>query len=187
MKIITDCDGVLLDWVFAFDVWMSEQGYQKKPDAHLHFYQTSRYAISEEESINLIKKFNESGCVGFIPAYKDSVEYIKKFAQEGYRFDVISSLHIDRYAQKLRISNLLHLFGNVFDYIDCSLDFTKGKKHILKERYSNTGYMWLEDSVSHAKAGDEIGLNTFIFDHAYNKEYQGKRVKDWSELYDATH
>ena len=21
-KIITDCDGVLLDWAFAFDVWM---------------------------------------------------------------------------------------------------------------------------------------------------------------------
>lgn len=186
MKIITDCDGVLLDWAFAFDVWMAELGYQKKPNADLYFYQTQRYAISEEQSINFIKKFNESGCVGFIPAYKDAVEYVKKFAELGYRFEVISSLHMDKYAQKLRINNLKHLFGDIFDYIDCSLDFTKGKKNILQERYSNTGYLWLEDSVSHAQAGDDIGMKTYIFDHPYNQNYKGRRVKNWRELYDTT-
>jgi len=186
MKIITDCDGVLLDWVFAFDVWMSEQGYQKLPDANQHFYQTKRYAISEQDALNFVKRFNESGSVGYIPAYKDAVEYVTKFAKQGYRFEVISSLHMDKYAQKLRIENLKHLFGDVFDYIDCSLDFTKGKKNILSQRYINTGYIWLEDSVSHAEAGDEIGMTTYIFDHPYNQHYKGRRVKNWKELYDAT-
>ena len=26
-KIIADCDGVLLDWGYAFEVWMADQGY----------------------------------------------------------------------------------------------------------------------------------------------------------------
>ena len=50
-KIISDCDGVLLDWSFAFDVWMAEQGYQKLPGADEHFSQTLRYAIDEDEEI----------------------------------------------------------------------------------------------------------------------------------------
>ena len=185
MKIITDCDGVLLDWIFAFDVWMAEQGYQKLPDADQHFKQTQRYALSEQDALTFVRKFNESGSVGFIPAYKDAVEYVNKFASKGYRFEVISSLHMDKYAQKLRITNLKHLFGDVFDYIDCSLDFTKGKKNILSKRYEHTGYIWLEDSVAHAEAGDEIGMQTYIFDHPYNKSYIGRRVKNWKELYDA--
>jgi FMN phosphatase YigB (HAD superfamily) len=186
-KIITDCDGVLLDWAFAFDVWMGEQGYLRLPNTDQYFDQTKRYGIDPEEALDCVSRFNQSGSVGYIPAYKDSVEYVNKFAQEGYRFDVISSLHIDKFAQKLRKRNLKHLFGDVFDYINCSLDFTKGKKYILEERYKDSNYIWLEDSASHATAGDEVGLNTYIFDHPYNKQYQGKRIKNWKELYDATH
>ena len=28
-KIIVDCDGVLLDWAYAFDIWILEQGYKR--------------------------------------------------------------------------------------------------------------------------------------------------------------
>jgi hypothetical protein len=94
---------------------------------------------------------------------------------------------MDKYAQKLRTENLKHIFGDVFDYIDCSLDFRKGKKFVLEQRYKGTGYVWLEDNVSHAEAGDAIGMDTYIFDHPYNRSYNGKRVKNWKELYDATH
>ena len=32
-KIIVDCDGVLLDWAYAFDVWMDpEHGFHRIPD-----------------------------------------------------------------------------------------------------------------------------------------------------------
>ena len=74
-----------------------------------------------------------------------------------------------------------------FCNVDCSLDFRKGKKDVLEKRYAGTGYLWLEDSVDHAEAGDEIGMDTYIFDHPYNRHYTGKRVHNWKELYDATH
>ena len=75
-KIILDCDGVLLDWAYAFDVWMFEQGYKRLPDTDKYYDQSLRYGINNNIANDLIKVFNESGCVGFIPAYKLSLIHI---------------------------------------------------------------------------------------------------------------
>ncbi len=182
-KIILDCDGVLLDWAYAFDVWMCEQGYQRLKNTDKYYDQSLRYGINRNISNNLVKVFNESGCVGFIPAYKDSVEYINKLYEIGWRFEVISCLDKDKYAQQLRVKNLLHLFGDVFDFIDCGLDFSIGKEQYLLDRYSGKDYYWIEDSVGHAESGRKIGLKSIIMDHPYNKEWNGLRVKNWKQIY----
>ena len=109
-KIIVDCDGVLLDWAYAFDVWMREQGYHRLPNTSHYYDQSLRFGIDDKIALNQVRKFNESGCVGFIPAYKDSVEYINKLHKLGWKFEVISCLDKDKYAQKLRVNNLIHLF-----------------------------------------------------------------------------
>tara|TARA_B100000925_G_scaffold180818_1_gene136453 strand:- start:1554 stop:2138 length:585 start_codon:yes stop_codon:yes gene_type:complete len=182
-KIIVDCDGVLLDWAYAFDVWMYEQGYERLDDTDEYYDQSLRYGIDRRIANNQVKKFNESGCVGFIPAYRDAVEYVNKLYYRGWRFEVISCLDKDKYAQKLRAKNLRHLFGDVFDFIDCSLDFTVGKEQYLFDKYDGTGYYWIEDSVNHAISGAKVGLNSIIMDHPYNQEWEGLRVKSWKEVY----
>ena len=182
-RIIVDCDGVLLDWCYAFDVWMSEQGYNKLPNRQSSYDQSYRYRIPKEQANRQIRNFNESGCVGFIPAYKDSVEYVNKLYDIGWRFEVVSCLDRDKYAQGLREKNLLHLFGSVFDFIDCSLDYTYGKYDYLFQRYNGKNHYWIEDSISHANSGKEIGLRSVIMDHEYNKEWQGLRVKNWKDVY----
>ena len=191
-RIILDCDGVLLDWAYAFDVWMVEHGYSKISNTNQYYEQTRRYGISQVEAVSQIKKFNESGCVGFIPAFRDSVEYVTKLSELGWKFEVISCLDRDKYAQKLRQKNLLHLFGDVFDFIDCALDFTVGKEQYLLDRYKGKNYYWIEDSVDHAESGKRVGLNSIVMDHPYNKEWDGPRVKNWKEIYqiithDSTH
>ena len=182
-RIILDCDGVLLDWAYAFDVWMVEHGYSKISNTNQYYEQTRRYGISQVEAVSQIKKFNESGCVGFIPAFRDSVEYVTKLSELGWKFEVISCLDRDKYAQKLRQKNLLHLFGDVFDFIDCALDFTVGKEQYLLDRYKGKNYYWIEDSVDHAESGKRVGLNSIVMDHPYNKEWDGPRVKNWKEIY----
>jgi len=182
-KIIVDCDGVLLDWACAFDVWMYEQGYERLNHTDEYYDQSLRYGIDRRIANNQVKKFNESGCVGFIPAYRDAVEYVNKLYHRGWRFEVISCLDKDKYAQKLRAKNLRHLFGDVFDFIDCSLDFTVGKEQYLFDKYDGTGYYWIEDSVNHAISGAKVGLNSIIMDHPYNQEWEGLRVKSWKEVY----
>ena len=182
-RIILDCDGVLLDWAYAFDVWMVEHGYSKISNTNQYYDQTRRYGISQVEAVSQIKRFNESGCVGFIPAFRDSVEYVTKLSELGWKFEVISCLDKDKYAQKLRQKNLLHLFGDVFDFIDCALDFTVGKEQYLLDRYKGKNYYWIEDSVDHAESGKRVGLNSIVMDHPYNKEWDGPRVKNWKEIY----
>ena len=59
-KIIVDCDGVLLDWAYAFDIWMGEQGYKRIENTNHHYGQALRYGISEDDATRQIKKFNES-------------------------------------------------------------------------------------------------------------------------------
>ena len=191
-RIILDCDGVLLDWAYAFDVWMVEHGYSKISNTDQYYEQTRRYGVSEVEAVSQIKRFNESGCVGFIPAFRDSVEYVTKLSELGWKFEVISCLDKDKYAQKLRQKNLLHLFGDVFDFIDCALDFTVGKEQYLLDRYKGKNYYWIEDSVDHAESGKRVGLNSIVMDHPYNKEWDGPRVKNWKDIYqiithDSTH
>ena len=191
-RIILDCDGVLLDWAYAFDVWMVEHGYSKISNTNQYYEQTRRYGISQVEAVSQIKKFNESGCVGFIPAFRDSVEYVTKLSKLGWKFEVISCLDKDKYAQKLRQKNLLHLFGDVFDFIDCALDFTVGKEQYLLDRYKGKNYYWIEDSIDHAESGKRVGLNSIVMDHPYNKEWDGPRVKNWKDIYqiithDSTH
>lgn len=183
-KIILDCDGVLLDWAYAFDVWMGEHGHKRLKNTDQYYGQDLRYGISMEESIRYIQDFNESGCVGFIPAYKDSVEYVTKLNKLGYRFEVISCLAQDKYSQKLREKNLRHLFGDVFDFIDCSLSFTGGKYDYLKNKYDGNNYMWIEDSISHADSGQRVGLRSVLMDHSYNQEWEGERVNNWKEIFE---
>jgi len=183
-KIVTDCDGVLLDWVFAFDVWMAEQGYLKLPDVDHAFIQRIRYGIPEEESIDCVKRFNESGAVGFLPPFRDAQQWVRKLAEEGWVFDVVSSLHIDKYAQKLRYRNLVHLFGDCFDHVYCGLDFTQTKLDYLEQEYKGTNYYWIEDSASHAESGATVGMQSIVMNHPYNQRWTGLRVNDWQELYE---
>ena len=182
-KIIVDCDGVLLDWAYAFDVWMAEKCYRRQEDTDKYYDQSVRYGITQHLAIYLTREFNQSGCVGFIPAFRDSVEYVTRLNREGWRFEVISCLDKDKYAQRLRRNNLVHLFGDVFDFIDCALDFSVGKEQYLLDRYGGKDYYWIEDSVNHAQAGQRVGLRSVLIDHPYNQDWDGPRVKNWKQVY----
>jgi len=165
---------------------MREQGYFRLPNTDHFFSQAKRYGIEEKEAFDQINMFNQTGALGFIPAYKDSVEYVTKFANEGWRFDVITMIGKDKYAHRLRKINLQHLFGDVFDNIYCSGEFTESKKGVL-EKYKDSNLIWIEDRIDYARDGDEMGLKTYIMDWPYNREYTGRRISSWKEIYDAAH
>ena len=47
--IVTDVDGVLLNWGYAFDVWMNEQGYKKVTDEWKHYCVFKQYGILKQK------------------------------------------------------------------------------------------------------------------------------------------
>lgn len=185
MLILTDCDGVLLNWEYAFDVWMERKGYKKLDEYNLEYNIGKRYGIEYNHYKMLIRDFNESAMIGFLPPLRDAIEYVQKLHREhGYVFHVISSLSLDPSACQLRTQNLQKLFGEtVFDgftYLDTGAD----KKEALA-KYMDKELYWIEDKVENAEVGKHFGLNSILIEHGHNMNYQGiPKVKNWKELYD---
>lgn len=186
--ILTDVDGVLLDWEYAFETWMRTKGYVIK--TRTVYDQAQRFGIQKDELRSLIRDFNESAMIGFLPSLRDSIHYVKAIHEKkGFVFHAITSLSNNRYAQELRTQNLKKLFGEtVFDrfvYLDTGAD----KNDALAE-YRNSGCMWFEDKLENAIVGDSLGLNAMLMEHYHNMaDVVGydhiPRVKNWREIYES--
>ena len=184
--ILTDADGCLLDWEWAFNVWMQEHGFEEVPGSKLNYDMAIRYGIPREQVVKLIKVFNESAAIGFLPAQRDAMYYVKKLVEKfGYQFHCITSLSLDPNAQRLREMNLKKLFGEyAFERIVC-LDTGADKDEALQE-YEGTGLHWIEDKWSNAECGYKYGLQPLVLEHGHNmsKYHPGITIlKNWKEIY----
>ena len=184
--ILTDVDGVLCDWEWAFNVWMQEHGFEEVPGSKLNYDMSMRYGIPKEQVKKLIRLFNESAAIGFLPALRDAMYYVKRLHEEhGFRFHCITSLSLDPNAQKLREMNLNKLFGtSAFERIVC-LDTGADKEEALEE-YEGTGCYWLEDKPENAIAGYRAGLRSLLVEHGHNMHHYHEGitiVKNWKEIY----
>ncbi len=184
--ILVDADGVLLDWEYAFNVWVQQHGFEEVPGSKLHYDMAIRYGTSKEQIRKLIKIFNESAAIGFLPALRDSMYYVKRLHEElGYRFHCITSLSLDENAQALREMNLQKLFGaTAFERVVC-LDTGAPKEEALEE-YEGTGCWWIEDKPENAEAGYKAGLKCLLMEHGHNMHYYHEGitlVKNWREVY----
>ena len=184
MIILTDCDGVLLDWAQSYHWWMKRQGY--KIVNPTEYAMDKCYDIPRKESKALCRTFCESANIGFIPPLGDAIKYVRKLHEEhGVVFHCITSMSKDPWAIKLREQNLDRIFGEgVFERVVC-LDCGADKDEEL-ERYRDSGFMWVEDKKDNADLGVEMGLESYLISHPYNADYTGKamRVNGWKEIYE---
>ena len=185
--ILTDVDGVLLNWEYAFHVWMESKGHAPAVvDPGLFWSLAKQYGITDEHAMAYVEQFNESAAIGFLPALRDAHEYVRKLNREhGYTFHAITSLSSDSAAGKLRRMNLEKVFGpGVFEHIEC-LALGSSKKEYLSE-FKDTGYFWIEDSIDNAIDGLELGLQPVVVEHGYTMHFSHPeipRVKNWAEIY----
>lgn len=181
--ILVDCDGVIMNWFYAFEKWMSSRGFEICNNRKYNI--TDTFNIKKTEANELIRIFNESAAIGYLPPLRDAVHYIKKLhEQHGYVFHMITSLTKDEYAQRLRIQNTHRLFGESaferFVFLDTGAD----KDDALKE-YNGTNYVWIEDKPANAAAGEKFGLDSILIEHDYNKDCRDfPMMKDWRDVYE---
>jgi len=185
--ILVDADGVLLNWEYAFEIWIEQHGFEKIPGGELDYQINKRYGISREQTNRLIKLFNESAAIGFLPPLRDAMHYVTKLHKEhGYVFHCITSVSVDPNTVKLREMNLRKLFGDtVFQKIVC-LDTAAPKDNALYP-YRDTGCFWIEDKVENAELGADLGLNSLLMEHGHNMNHYHdhvRTVKNWKEVYD---
>ena len=189
--ILTDCDGVLLDWEYRFNQFMDEKGYTLTEDYRSQYGVENRFEEVRDKAHarELVTIFNESAWIGWLPALRDAVKYVKKLNEEhGYLIGVITSLSTNQYATTLRQENLVRVFGeNVFDFIRC-IDTGADKDEELM-MFQDTECWWIEDKVENAKCGLKFNLKPILVEHEHNKHYamdpnpKIKVAKNWKDIY----
>ena len=184
--ILTDCDGVLFDWVTGFNTWMEGKGWNRLPESEYHYTIEKWYNITHEHAMELVATYNSSAAIGYLGPYLDSVKYVKKLNENyGYRFVVITAMGKDPYAIRLRKRNLRKVFGDVFDDV-IVVDLLASKENIL-ELYEPA--IWLEDKPSTAEEGRMAGHRTYLFEHGHNGHMRTTqeitRVHTWKEVYNS--
>ena len=185
--ILVDADGVLLNWEYAFAIWMEQHGFAKVPGSEFEYEINRRYNIEHSQGRKLIKMFNESAAIGFLPPLRDAMYYVKRLHEEhGYVFHCITSLSSDVNAQKLREMNLAKLFGaTAFELIVC-LE-TGADKNAALEPYRDSGCWWVEDKPENAEVGLSLGLRSILVEHGHNMYHYNEQipvVKNWREIYE---
>ena len=185
-KIIgVDVDGVLLKWEEAFDDFMSGQGLTKKDQGH--FDLRKHYPEVPADALNTyISVFNESAYMRYLEPMDGAVEYVKKLADEGYRFSVITSQTLDKVANRAREDNLKEVFGDVFENFTF-LETGQGKYFALQK--FDIGTIWIDDKPDNVESGKVLGLVPIILDLPHNRSYNNKqmniqRANSWKDIYD---
>jgi len=185
--ILVDCDGVLLNWEYAFDIWMEQHGFKKVPGAEFNYDIAKNYNIDRDQGKKLIKIFNESAAIGFLPPLRDAMYYVKRLHEEfGFVFHCITSLSLDPNAKKLREMNLAKLFGETaFEKVVC-LDTGADKDQALLP-YKDTYCWWVEDKFENAEVGLQLGLKSILMEHGHNMHHYHediRKVTNWKEAFE---
>jgi hypothetical protein len=184
--ILTDVDGVLLDWEWAFSCWMQERGFTLAEDRKKSYYLHHHYTNLDPKDVKRkVKAFNESAAIGFLPALRDASYYVKRLHEEhGFIFRCITSLSLDKNAGKLREMNLRKIFGNAIEDVIC-LDTGADKDEALAP-YKDSRLWWIEDKPENADCGANLGLKPILMEHGHNMTHTCNYpiVKNWKEIYD---
>ena len=183
--ILTDADGVILDWEKRFHVWMEERGFRVDWDLKTDYQLAPMYGMSNNRAKELIVEFNNSGAMVDIPAFRDSRSGVAMLVESGYQFICITSVSLNPVVKKLRLQNLENIFGkDVFVDLIC-LD-TGADKDAALLPYKGSKLWWLEDKWENAVGGFNVGLRCIIVDHSHNRglEHDGIfRCRNWKEIH----
>jgi len=186
--IITDVDGVLLDWETHFHAYMHSQGHTRTYDSEASYWKEDDYRhLGKDQSGKMVYHFNTSAWMLSIPHLRDAQSGVRRLVENGYQFIAVTAMGIDPHAKLAREINLERMFGQgVFrEVFATSMSDPNSKVEILKQ-WRDRGLPWIEDKPSNAEIGATLGYDTFLVDHTYNQDFDtGKyiqRVNSWSDI-----
>lgn len=169
--ILTDCDGVLLDWKYGFYQYMAQRGYSVQNDNVYSMAET--FNITKDEANEHVRIFNNSMYIAHLTPFRDAIASVRYlYETHGFVLHVITALSTEPEAYKLRMQNLHEVFGaNVIDRLVCTDPEHPNKTPYLEE-YKDTNCIWVEDSPKNAIAGAKLGLNTYSINHSHNTDFK---------------
>lgn len=193
LKIITDVDGVLLDWFNGFEKWITEvKGIKPTHGATPSMYKlTDKYPFTSEEIVKLIEEFNSSSYFGELDAIDGSVEFLKKLVEDdNMEVAWLSAGSVEGQEDKcfdMRSSNLKERFGTDIPGTLLVMDTPKDAYLLRYKEEMGDNLIFIEDSLSHAESAIKLGIRTILLNTTYNntktKSKLLYRAKDWEDIY----
>tara|TARA_B100000902_G_scaffold292515_1_gene278921 strand:- start:69 stop:695 length:627 start_codon:yes stop_codon:yes gene_type:complete len=194
--ILTDVDGVLLEWEHHFTKWMlqrtlfDERGARYHPhkllaDKQNTYEMAERFGVTIPEIRKEIREFNRSAWMGTQRPMPDSQTWVKLLAAEGWTFIPITSQTSDIPAQCLRKRRMGELFGEHI-FSNYHILGTGADKDSALAEFHNTGLYWVEDKPKNAVTGLKYGLKPILIDHPYNRDFNHPdiiRVNNWQDIH----
>ena len=183
--ILTDVDGVLLEWEFHFIKWMVSRGYKLKENFKSEYDMQKRFADHNVDIKTKIREFNKSAWMGTQSPMPESQTWVKLLHAEGWTFIPISSQTSDIPAQELRKRRLEELFGKQV-FSNYHILGTGADKDSALAEFHNTGLYWVEDKPKNALAGLNYGLTVLLYDRPYNQDFNHPeitRVNNWQDIH----
>ena len=195
--ILTDVDGVLLEWEHHFTKWLQLRSYFDKNGNRNYPYKlldsgqdnydmSKRFGISKETISQEIREFNRSAWMGTQRPMLESQTWVKLLHAEGWTFVPITSQTSDIPGQALRQKRLGELFGeHVFS--NYHILGTGADKDSALAEFHDTGLYWVEDKPKNALAGLKYGLKPILINHPYNKDFNHPdiiRVNNWKQIHE---
>tara|TARA_Y100000748_G_scaffold252794_1_gene218310 strand:+ start:681 stop:1319 length:639 start_codon:yes stop_codon:yes gene_type:complete len=198
--ILTDVDGVLLEWEHHFTEWMLQRSYYNDKEERVYPYKllpnkqntyemAERFGLSITEIRKEIREFNKSAWMSTQCPLPESQTWVKLLAAEGWTFIPITSQTSDVPAQELRKIRLGELFGKHIFKNYHILDTGADKDSVLAE-FHNTGLYFVEDKPKNALTGLKYGVRPILIDHPYNRDFQHPdiiRVNNWKQIHELVH
>ena len=195
--ILTDVDGVLLEWEHHFTKWLQLRSYFDKNGNRNYPYKlldsgqdnydmSKRFGISKETISQEIREFNRSAWMGTQRPMLESQTWVKLLHAEGWTFVPITSQTSDIPGQALRKKRLGELFGEHV-FTNYHILGTGADKDSALAEFHETGLYWVEDKPKNALAGLSYGLKPILIDHPYNKEFNHPdiiRVNNWKQIHE---
>ena len=195
--ILTDVDGVLLEWEHHFTKWMLQRTLFDKKGSRYHPYKlledkentyemAERFGVTIPEIRKEIREFNRSAWMGTQRPMPDSQTWVKLLHAEGWTFIPITSQTSDKPAQELRKKRLEELFGKQV-FSNYHILGTGADKDSALAEFHNTGLYWVEDKPKNALAGLNYGLKVILYDHPYNRDFNHPeitRVNNWKQIHE---
>ena len=186
--ILTDMDGVTLDWETPFHKYMQSRGHIKAHERPSYWQETYYPDLSEERAREMVYHFNTSAWMMDLPAFRDARGGVARLVDEGYMFTGLTAMGTDPYSLLARNYNVDAVFGKqAFNDVIATDMYDPDSKRAELTRLFKPGRFWIEDKPANAVLGREIGYETLLITHPHNEEFDCeandiKRVNSWSDI-----
>lgn len=191
-KLITDADGVLLNWNEGVVSYNKHKGIDHEHldgigDYNSFYCYTDLFRTeTKEKSLQEMKNYNESRFTRNLGIFEEGSDIILKDLSKEYDIIILSSFGASEISRNNRILNLKDVYGDIFkDFI--ILDFYDSKEKYLKELNKNNDVvMWVDDIHSNVLKGISAGIDeSYQYTHRMNcgRNKGGvKELSSWLEV-----